>query len=76
MSGCCIPCPQSLQVPPGCVPREVLGMRVYEAPDLFIQACETCKCSQIMILVDSVLTCLEICLWQRGKTGDPYNSRA
>lgn len=66
MSGCCTPCSQPLQVPPGHVPRKVLGMR----------ACETSKCSQIMILVGSVLTCLEICLWQRGRTGDPHNSRA
>lgn len=49
---------------------------VHEVSDLFIKAGETSKCSQIMILVGSVLTCLEICLWQREKAGDPYNSRA
>lgn len=66
VSGCCILCSHTFQVPPGCVPREVLGMRVvYEASAVFIQACETSNCSQIIILVGSVLTCPEICLWQR-----------
>lgn len=39
-------------------PREVLRIRVvHEGSDLFIKACETSKCSQIMILLGSVLTC-------------------
>lgn len=49
---------------------------VHEASDLFIKAGETSKCSQIMILVGSVSTFLEICLWEREKTGDPCNSGA